>query len=94
MLLTGTAGSGNRPDDPHIGRVHFTPAWPVYQGLAVRGLAQREAYCAATPTFLGYRGVVDDAHVIATADGPIQLNKQFCLHRRRIPDPGGNKRCD
>jgi hypothetical protein len=41
--------------------------------------------------FLGYRGVVDHQHGIAAADQPIRLTKQFRLHRRRIPDPGGNE---
>src|SRR5438046_2709210 len=41
--------------------------------------------------FLGYRGVVDHQHGIAAADQPIRLNKQFRLHRRRIPDPRGNE---
>jgi hypothetical protein len=41
--------------------------------------------------FLGYRGVVDHQHRIAAPDEPIRLNKQFHLHRRRIPDPGGNE---
>jgi hypothetical protein len=40
---------------------------------------------------LGNRGVVDHQHSIAAADEPIRLNKQFCLHRRRISDPGGNE---
>ena len=35
--------------------------------------------------------VVDHQHGIAAADQPIRLNKQFCLHRRHIPDPGGNE---
>jgi hypothetical protein len=43
------------------------------------------------PAFLGYRGIVDYQHGIAAADKPIRLNKQFCLQRRRIPDPGGNE---
>jgi len=38
--------------------------------------------------FLGYCGVVDHQHGIAAADQPIRLNKQFRLHRPRIPDPG------
>jgi hypothetical protein len=42
-------------------------------------------------TLLGNRGVVDHQYSIAAADEPIRLNKQFCLHRRRIPDPGGNE---
>src|SRR5271166_3025442 len=41
--------------------------------------------------FLGYRGVVDHQHGIAATDEPIRLNKQFCLDRRRIPDPGRNE---
>src|SRR6266542_2805694 len=41
--------------------------------------------------FLGYRGVVDHQHGIAATDEPIRLDKQFCFHRRRIPDPGGNE---
>src|SRR5260370_36520797 len=41
--------------------------------------------------FLGYRGVVDHQHGIAAADQPIRLNKQFRLHRPRIPDPGRNE---
>ena len=40
---------------------------------------------------LGHRGVVDHQHGIAAADEPIRLNKQFCLHRRRIPDASGNE---
>src|SRR5262249_60768132 len=28
---------------------------------------------------------------IAAADESIRLNNQFCLHRRRLPDPGGNE---
>jgi hypothetical protein len=40
---------------------------------------------------LGNRGVVGHQHGIAAADQPIRLNKQFCLHRRCIPDPGGNE---
>jgi hypothetical protein len=58
-------------------------------------LPSAEAYCAATPTecvpFLGYRSVVDHQHGIVAADEPIRLNKQFCLHWRCIPDPGGNE---
>ena len=42
-------------------------------------------------TLLGNRGVVDHQHGIAAADEPIRLDKQFCLHRRRIPDPVGNE---
>jgi hypothetical protein len=42
-------------------------------------------------TLLGNRGVVDHQHGIAAADESVRLNKQFCLHRRRIPDPGGNE---
>src|SRR6516225_4109654 len=57
-------------------------------------LPSAEAYCAATPTecvpFLG-SGVVDHQHGIAAADQPIRLNKQFRLHRPRIPDPGRNE---
>src|SRR5262249_2394371 len=41
--------------------------------------------------FLGYCGVVDHQHGIAAADQPIRLNKQFRLHRPRIPDPGRNE---
>jgi hypothetical protein len=41
--------------------------------------------------FLGYCGVVDHQHGIAAADEPIRLNKQFRLHRPRIPDPGRNE---
>jgi hypothetical protein len=33
----------------------------------------------------------DHQRGIAAADEPIRLNKQFHLHRRRIPDPGGNE---
>ena len=40
---------------------------------------------------LGNRGVVDHQHGIAAADEPIRLDKQFCLHWRRIPDPVGNE---
>jgi hypothetical protein len=40
---------------------------------------------------LGNRGVIDHQNSIAAADEPIRLNKQFCLYRRRIPDPGGNE---
>src|SRR5258708_2591064 len=38
---------------------------------------------------LGNRGVIDHQNSIAAADEPIRLNKQFCLYRCRIPDPGG-----
>src|SRR5262249_9866406 len=41
--------------------------------------------------FLGYRSVVNHQHGIAAADEPIRLDKQFCFHRRCIPDPGGNE---
>src|SRR5215813_7770922 len=41
--------------------------------------------------FLGYCRVVDHQHGIAAADQPIRLNKQFRLHRPRIPDPGRNE---
>src|SRR4051812_5455675 len=40
---------------------------------------------------LGYRSVVDHQHGIAAADEPIRLDKQFCLHRRRIPDSSSNE---
>src|SRR5437764_12986982 len=40
---------------------------------------------------LGKGSVVDHQHGIAAADEPIRLNKQFCLHRRCLPDPGGNE---
>ena len=43
------------------------------------------------PAFLGYCGVVDHQHGIAAADQPIRLNKQFRLHRPRIPDTGPNE---
>jgi hypothetical protein len=53
-----------------------------------------EAYCGATPTecvpFLRYRSVVNQ-HGIAAADEPVRLDKQFCFHRRCIPDPGRNE---
>src|SRR5215831_16142474 len=42
-------------------------------------------------TFLGYRGVVDHQHSIAATDEPIRLDKQFRLHWRRVPYPGGNE---
>src|SRR6478735_1134558 len=42
-------------------------------------------------TLLGNRGVVDHQHGIAAADELVRLNKKFCLHRSRIPDPGGNE---
>src|SRR5262245_46501827 len=42
-------------------------------------------------TFLGYRGVVDHQHNIAATDEPIRLDKQFRLHWRRVPYPGGNE---
>src|SRR5258708_24646692 len=41
--------------------------------------------------FLGYRSVVNHKHVIVAADEPVCLDKQFCLHWRCIPDPGGNE---
>ena len=41
--------------------------------------------------FLGYRGIVDHQHGIAATDEPICLNKQFCFHWRRIPDPARNE---
>ena len=66
-----------------------------YQGLAVGGLAQRRSILRSDThrmrAFLGYCGVVDHQHGIAAADEPIRLNKQFCLHRPRIPDPGRNE---
>jgi len=37
---------------------------------------------------LGHRGVVDHQYGIAATDEPVCLNKQLCLHRRRIPHPG------
>ena len=30
-------------------------------------------------------------HGVAAADEPVRWNKQFCLHRSSIPDPGGNE---
>ena len=42
-------------------------------------------------TLLGNRSVVDHQHGIAAADEPVRLHKQFCLHRGRIPDRGGNE---
>src|SRR5215831_488496 len=66
-----------------------------YQGLAVGGLAQRRSILRRDThrmrAFLGYCGVVDHQHGIAAADQPIRLNKQFRLHRPRIPDPGRNE---
>ena len=41
--------------------------------------------------FLGYCGVVDHQHGIAAANQPIRLNKQFRLHRPRIPEPSRNE---
>jgi hypothetical protein len=41
--------------------------------------------------FLGYRRVVNHQHGIGAADEPIRLDKQFCFHWCRIPDPGGNE---
>src|SRR6266704_472846 len=40
---------------------------------------------------LGHRRVVDHQHGVAAADELIRLNKQFRLHRPRIPDPGNDK---
>ena len=42
-------------------------------------------------TLLGNRSVVDHQHGIAAANEPVRLNKQFRLHRSRIPDPGSNE---
>ena len=66
-----------------------------HQRLAIGGLAQRRSILRSDThrmrALLGYRGVVDHQHGIAAADEPIRLNKQFCLQRRRIPDPGSNE---
>ena len=66
-----------------------------HQGLAVGGLAQRRSILRGDThrmrALLGYRGIVDHQHGIAAADEPVRLNQQFCLHRRRIPDPGRNE---
>src|SRR5262249_3521008 len=51
-------------------------------------LPSAEAYCAATPTECV---PFNHQHGIAAADQPIRLDKQFCFHRRCIPDPGGNE---
>ena len=63
-----------------------------YQGLAVRGLAQRRSIPRSDAyrmrAFLGYRGVVGHQHGVSAADELIRLNQQFCLHRPGIPDPG------
>ena len=45
----------------------------------------------AKHAFLGYRGVVDHQHGSAATDEPIRLDKQFCFHRRCIPDAGSNE---
>src|SRR5262245_15335149 len=66
-----------------------------YQGLAIGGLAQRRSILRRDThrmrAFLGYRSVVNHQHGIVAADEPICLDKQFCLHWRCIPDPGGNE---
>src|SRR5262249_19392091 len=57
-------------------------------------LPSAEAYCAHTHrmrAFLRYCGAVDHQHGIAAANQPIRLNKQFRLHRPRIPDPSRNE---
>ena len=66
-----------------------------HQRLAIGGLAERRGILRSDahrmPALLGYRGVVDHQHGIAAADQPVRLNKQFCLQRRRIPNPGSNE---
>ena len=66
-----------------------------YEGLAVRGLAQRRGILRSDTNrmraFLGYCSVVDHQHGIAAADEPVCLDKQFGFHRRRIPNPGCNE---
>src|ERR1700719_1319534 len=63
-----------------------------YQGLAVRGLAQRRSILRSDTyrmrALLGYRGVVDHQYGIAGADELIRLNQQFGLHRPGIPHSG------
>jgi hypothetical protein len=67
-------------------------------GLAVGSLAQRRSILRSDTNrmraFLGYRSIVDHQHGIAAADHPIRLNKQFRLHRPRIPDPDRKKWCN
>jgi hypothetical protein len=62
-----------------------------YQGLPVRGLAQRRGILRSDTdrmhAFLGYRGVVDDQHGIGATNELIRLNQQFCLHRLGVLDP-------
>src|SRR3974390_1588499 len=78
--MTGTSPSAS---------VRDTRVWQLRVLLSAGG------YWAPPPprmrALLGYRGVIDHQHGIVAADEPIRLNKQFCLHRRRIPDPGRNE---
>src|SRR5260370_37332981 len=66
-----------------------------YKGLVVGGRAERRSILSSDThrmrAFLGYCGVVDHQHGIAATNELIRLNKQFCLHRSRIPDPGRNE---
>src|SRR5260370_28796865 len=66
-----------------------------YKGLVVGGRAERRSILSSDThrmrAFLGYGGVVDHQHGIAATNELIRLNKQFCLHRSRIPDPGRNE---
>ena len=57
----------------------------------VLGAAQVTDIIALMRTLLWNCGVVDHQHGIAAADEPARLNKQFCLHRSRIPDPGSKR---
>ena len=58
-------------------------------------LPSAEAYCAATPTECVPFLASAVSSITSTASlppiEPIRLNQQFCLHRRRIPDPSGNE---
>ena len=66
-----------------------------HQRLAIGGLAKRRSILRSHTdrvlALLRQRGVVDHQHGIAATDEPICLNKQFCFHWRRIPDPARNE---
>src|SRR6516162_5766900 len=54
-------------------------------------LTQLRSHTNRMRAFLGYRSIIDHQHGIAAANQPIRLNKQFRLHRPRIPDPSRNE---
>src|SRR5262249_498708 len=66
-----------------------------YQGLAVRGLAQRRSILRSDTNrmhaFLGYRTILDHHHGTAPPDGPVSLDKEVGCTRAGGPDPGRNE---